>query len=61
MMVMVGGQIGSKSELDSKGRKIVKKFEATEKDAKAMVKRWNKMLTPGEKKYYRMKYFLVNS
>lgn len=33
----------------------------TAEEAKALAKRWNGFLTPGEKKYYRMKYRAVLS
>ena len=39
----------------------VTKDNMTEEEAKAMAKRWNGYLTPGEKKYYRMKYKAVLS
>ena len=60
-MVFFGGSIGEKKDsilIDKKGRKLVKTFESQE-EAKDTAKRWNKMLSPGEKKYYRMKYSAI--
>lgn len=39
----------------------VYKDNLTADEAKALAKRWNSFLTPGEKKYYRMKYRAVLS
>ena len=39
----------------------ITKDNLTEEEAKSMARRWNKYLTPGEKKYYRMKYSAVLS
>lgn len=33
--------------------------DMTEEEAKEMAKRWRKMLTPGEKKYYHINYSAV--
>jgi hypothetical protein len=52
-----GGSIGEKNNarVGSKAVKVIK-TGLTEEEAKEMKKRWNKMLTPGEKKYYRISY-----
>jgi hypothetical protein len=39
----------------------IHKDNLTEDEAKSLAKRWNSILTPGEKKYYRMKYSAVLS
>jgi hypothetical protein len=49
-----GGSIGSKSGKDN----ILFIFE-TKEEAKERAKDWNKMLTPGEKSYYGMRYMVV--
>jgi hypothetical protein len=52
-----GGSIGEQTNARV-GHKAVKviKTGLTEDEAKDMKKRWNKMLTPGERKYYRISY-----
>lgn len=60
-MVMSGGSIGEKRPsdiLDKKGRKLIKTFD-TEELAKETTIRWNKMLSPGEKSHYGIKYSVV--
>ncbi len=63
-MIQTGGSIGEARFFNAAyGAKKCKLIESnmTEEDAKAKAKRWNKMLTPGEKKYYRIRYTAVSS
>jgi hypothetical protein len=59
-----GGSIGEKnirSASDLKGMSVKgnTSVQFTKDDAKAEAKRRNKSLSPGEKKYYGLKYFVV--
>jgi hypothetical protein len=63
-VVLFGGSIGDKpirSIRDLIGKSIIdnKKIFNNIDDAKEKAKRMNKILSPGEKKYYRMKYKVV--
>ena len=63
-MIQTGGSIGEERFFNAiYGTKKCKVVEGnmSEEDAKAKAKRWNKMLTPGEKKYYRIHYSAVMS
>lgn len=59
-VIRLGGSIGGKSIRslrDVKGNPVDKKEQLFSKaDAKAKAKRLNKSLSPGEKKYYGIKY-----
>jgi hypothetical protein len=60
-MVAGGGSIGSNATpgfYDKRSRKIMSTHK-TEEEAKEKAKRWTKMLSPGEKKYYGMSYSAV--
>jgi len=56
-VVFQGGSIGSKGSgyTDKRNRKLSFSFNS-EENAKAKAKKMNKILSPGEKKYYGMKY-----
>lgn len=62
-VVMLGGSIGSKSirKLShlSGEEAMGKKVYVDRDEAKAAVKRFNKMLSPGEKKHYGLKYVVA--
>ena len=61
-MIQTGGSIGEERFMNARyGNKRCKvvRDNMTEEEAKDVAKRWNKMLTPGEKKYYRIKYSAV--
>lgn len=63
-MIQTGGSIGEDRFMTHKyGSKKCKLVDGnlTEQEAKDKAKRWNKMLTPGEKKYYRIKYSAVKA
>lgn len=62
-VVLYGGSIGEKAirkPVDTKGRKFDTVFDNV-KDAKIKVRRMNKRLSPGEKKYYGLKYGVVTT
>ena len=63
-MIETGGSIGSSEFMNarygSKRCKVIKSFD-TEEEAKECAKRWNKMLTPCEKRYYHIRYSAVKS
>lgn len=62
-VVMLGGSIGEKpirSLSQLKGQDVISREIFVDKEeAKAYAKRRNKMLSPGEKKYYRIKYVVA--
>ena len=61
-LIQTGGSIGEDRFMTHRyGSKKCKLIDGnlTEEEAKDKAKRWNKMLTPGEKKYYRIKYSAV--
>ena len=63
-MIQTGGSIGEERFMNARyGNKRCKvvRDNMTEEEAKDVTKRWNKMLTPGEKKYYRIKYSAVKA
>jgi len=55
IVYLEGGSVGNNKKLDKKGRNIYKSF-LNLKEAKDYAKRMNKQLSPGEKKYYKMKF-----
>lgn len=63
-MIFTGGTLADaehqKFRYGSK-RCSIQKDNLTEDEAKAVARRWNKYLTPGEKSYYKMKYIAVLS
>jgi len=56
-VVMSGGSIGEKGVVDKKGRKLVDTFE-TREEAAVYAKRRNSQLSPGEKTYYKIKFYI---
>lgn len=63
-MIQTGGSIGEDKFMTHKyGSKKCKIVDAnlTEEEAKSKAKRWNKMLSPGEKQYYKIRYTAVEA
>lgn len=59
--VLLGGSLGDspiRSLKDLKGKKVIEADGVynSKEEAQEKVKRMNKLLSPGEKKFYRMKY-----
>jgi hypothetical protein len=55
ILYLKGGSLGEQIYNTSKHGRIVKQFESKE-EAKSTAKAYNKILSPGEKKYYGLKY-----
>lgn len=58
-VVQSGGSVGEQAGEQYQGKKIIKKGFPTLEEAKAFASRWNAMLSPGEKQYYKIKYSAI--